>query len=96
LGQPTKKKHLSIPSPKPQYVRQLDDSRQQDVNTYLEGANSLEEGWQNIVAKNSEIMCRKLTLQLLTSGLDEIYKERITLFQMHNPGHQTRHFILKS
>jgi hypothetical protein len=39
-GQPTKKTHLLIPSPKPRFAQQLDDSHQQDISTYLEDANS--------------------------------------------------------
>jgi hypothetical protein len=34
-GQPTEKSYLSIPSPKPRFVRQLDDFHQQDVSKYL-------------------------------------------------------------
>jgi hypothetical protein len=88
LGQPTKKKHLLIPSPKLQFARQLDGFHQQDVNKYLEGANSSEEGRQTQLF-NFEIVCRKPTLQLSTSRLDKIYKKRVALFQMHNSGHQT-------
>jgi hypothetical protein len=65
-GQPTKKTHLLIPSPKLRFARQLDDFHQQDVSKYLEGANSSK--YDNKRSnKNFEKVYRKLTLQLFTS-----------------------------
>jgi hypothetical protein len=63
---PIKKSHLSIPSPKLRFARQLDGSRQQDVSKYLEGANSSKYKDQSS-SKKFQKVCRKLTLQLLTS-----------------------------
>jgi hypothetical protein len=65
-GQPTKKTHLSIPSPKLRFARQLDDSHPQDVSKYLEGANSSQYKDKSS-SRNFEKVHRRLTLQLFTS-----------------------------
>jgi hypothetical protein len=65
-GQPTKKTHLLIPSPKLRFAQQLNDSHQQDISTYLEDANSSKYKDRSS-NKNFEKVYRKLTLQLFTS-----------------------------
>jgi hypothetical protein len=64
-GQPTKKTHLLIPSPKLRFAQQLDDSHHQDISKYLEDANSSKYKDKSSI-KNFEKVYRKLTLQLFT------------------------------
>jgi hypothetical protein len=66
MGQPTKKSYLSIPSPKLRFAWQLDGFHQQDVRKYLEGANSSKYNDKSS-SKKFEKVCKKPTLQLLTS-----------------------------
>jgi hypothetical protein len=66
MGQPRKKSHLPIPSPKLRFIQQPNGFHHQDVNKYLEGAKSSKYKDKSS-SKKFEQVDRKLTLQLLTS-----------------------------
>jgi hypothetical protein len=77
-----------------QFVQKPDAFHQQGPGKYLRHKRILTHNSGGKEKKRKA--ARSLTSQHFADRLNNTYKKGVTFFKMHDPGHHTRHFILKS
>jgi hypothetical protein len=81
-------------SREPRFVQKPNTLHQQGPGKYL-GHKRISTHSSTVKIKRKRA-ARNLTSQHLTDGLNDTNKKGVAFFKMHDSGHQTRHFILKS